>query len=132
MKHFIVALAVDQCSLTIDILFLLKLPKLVNSVLATIVILGYLILTKKQLRTSKYHTYNNNTFNISLDTRKLYFAQIQSRCYHSVESIVNTMTIIWIIFVWWSKIQNDIFLVFLAIDKRSPKVGIIMLGEISN
>ena len=104
MKHFIVALAVDQCSLTNDILFLLKLPKLVNSVLAIIVILGYLILTKKQLRTSNYHTYNNNTFNISLDIRELHFAQIQSRCYHSVESIVNTMTIIWIIFVWWSKI----------------------------
>ena len=46
MKHFIVALAVHQCSLAINIVFLLKLPKLVNSVLATIVILGYLILTK--------------------------------------------------------------------------------------
>ena len=132
MKKFSVALAVHQRSLTINILFPLKLPKLVNSVLATIVILEYLILTKKRLRTSNYHTYNNNTFNISLDIRELHFAQIQSRCYHSVESIVNTMTIIWIIFVWWSKIQNDIFLVFLAIDKRSPKVGIIMLGEISN
>ena len=79
MKHFIVALAVHQCSLAINIVFLLKLPKLVNSVLATIVILGYLILTKERLRASNHHTYKNNTFNISLYIRELYFVQIQSR-----------------------------------------------------